>query len=424
MEAERIPTTAVEATTVPTTETKRRRMRRKHIRPEVGSFLDILHDHSGTSLFVLPICWTDLHTRLLGCNFTQLPAHNLPMPAHKFLMPPSTPSPRRSQRTPETVVTIGRGLDILMSTDGSMPVQTKTRALRTILSTFFRNHLSTTKACPDLDIRFGQRTYSKAVRCQAIWKQPDTSAMSFNSATTWTSSRSASQLMSSMTVNLANDTPILAYVSRSHLDHIRRHCFRVLSGPNRSFNGPVHRLQQLRSRNLIPGNIDEDQYFVAVMIAMAQQQVYTDVMMGAGFTPKSVKTCVLTISEEGHSFIVYSATVPAAFLVMLDQPDKAPKGDTQIKIEYSQAPVWPVLGLKERLGKALGKDIVGDFDGVSMDTYEDELPVTPESTSPKRRREVLSEVFNASFSEDRESESPGNVFKRRCIAEGRVGVVR
>lgn len=48
------------------------------------------------------------------------------------------------------------------------------------------------------------------------------------------------------------------------------------------------------------------------------------------------------------------------------------------------------------------------------------------TTSPKRKREILSEVFNTSFSEDRESTSyPSELLaKRRCFEEGRVGVVQ
>ncbi|KAI1488722.1 hypothetical protein F5X96DRAFT_680253 [Biscogniauxia mediterranea] len=408
-------------TSAATTDSKHKKIRRRHIVPEIGSLYDILHDHAGLSLYVLPICWTDLHMRLLGCRFVQLPPQKTPTPC-------TTTSPRRSPKAPPTVVTLGSNLDILMSTDGSKPIMTKNRAMKQILSVLFPNHLSRPKAGADLPIHFGRRYYGKAIRCQAIWTQPDPSAMSFNSATTWTSSRTANQLMASMSVNAPNNAPILVYVSRSHLNHVRRNCFRVLSGPNRSYNGPVHRLQMLRSKSLMPKNLDEDSYFVAVMIAMAQQYVHGDINHPAVFTPQDVKVRVLTVSEDDSAFIVYSGTVSAGLLTMFHQPHKAPVGDVGINIEHVQVPIWPVLGLKERLGQALGSDLVGDFDGVPMDTYEDELRPTPESTppSPKRRREVLTEVFNASFSEDRDSDCPGDTIlgKRRCLEEGRVGVVR
>ncbi|RYP19857.1 hypothetical protein DL765_003111 [Monosporascus sp. GIB2] len=216
-----------------------------------------------------------------------------------------------------------------------------------------------------------------------------------------------------------SDAPILAYVSRSQLNHVRRNCFRVLAGPNRIYNGPVHRLQALRSKMLMPKNQDEDQYILAVMITLAQQAAYSETASsGATFHPRDLKIRVLSTSEDDDAFIVYTGIVPAAFLRMFHEPEKAPPGDTKIHISYAQVPIWPVLGLKERLGQALGSEVVGDFDALNMETYEDELPPTPETPSPKRRREVLTEVFNASFSEDRDSDSPVEMLgKRRRLEE-------
>ena len=91
---------------------------------------------------------------------------------------------------------------------------------------------------------------------------------------------------------------------------------------------------------------------------------------------------------------------------------------------------------KERLGQALGHEVVGDFHAAkattaSMETYEHELIATPETPSPKvtpspkRRRDVLTEVFNASFSEDRDFDGPAvPVSKRRRLAESRLEAVR
>ncbi|KAI1257903.1 hypothetical protein MGN70_000948 [Eutypa lata] len=401
--------------TSPTMELKRTRTRprRKHIVPEVGSLFDLLHDHATTSLFLLPICWTDLHIQLLGCRFTQLPAQKTPTPSQ-------TKSPRRSKRTPPTVVNIARDLNTLLAPDLTGPIGPYTLALKNILFALFPTHLFIAKTCADFNIRFGSRCYLRAVRCQVIWKHPDSDTRSFDSATTC-SNRSGSQFVGSMNRTPVNDPLILAYVSRIHLNHVRRNCYRVLSGPNRLYNGPVHRLQSLRSRMLLPKNEDEDQYILAVIIALAQQSAY-----GNGeFTPKDVKVRVLTTSEEDESFVVYTATVPAGFLRMFHEPEKAPQGDTEIRIDYTQVPIWPVLGLKERLGQALGSEVVGDFDASNMETYEAELPPTPETPSPKRRRDVLSEVFNASFSEDRDSDSPVEAIgKRRCLEESRVGLVR
>ncbi|KAI1084779.1 hypothetical protein F5B20DRAFT_221069 [Whalleya microplaca] len=421
------PETRPETRRQATRQTKHLRTRHIPKTPEIGSLYDILHDHSGTSLFVLPICWTDIHTRLLGCQFVQLPAQTIPVP-------PAASSPRKSpqQPTPSIIVNIGRDLDTLMN--GRKPVGRKNQALQGILSTLFPNQLTRTKPCPELGIRFGSRFYRRAARCHIIWKHPDTTAQSFDSATTWTSSRSTSQLLASMTVNVSNDAPMLAYVGRRHLHDIRRTCFRVVSAPNDSYNGPVHRLQIRRSKKLIPDDPNEDPYLIAIMIGMAQQAVYGDIERGTGFEPRDVQVRVMTISDEedsrAHAFVVYTATVPAAFLRMFHEPDKAPRGDARIRITHVAVPVWPVLGLKERLGHVLGKDVVGvEFDGAKMDTFEDGKQLSSlsrESTpSPKRRREALSEVFNASFSEDRDGDcQAGNGvlggMKRRCLEEGMV----
>ncbi|KAH8677289.1 hypothetical protein BX600DRAFT_121529 [Xylariales sp. PMI_506] len=406
---------APRATMKATSEEKRCRRRRQLCTvPQRGSLWDIMHDHQGISLFVLPICWTDLHTRLLGCRFTSLS----PQPT-QYLTPPHTYS--------STLYGLERDISTIVSLETPRNILTKTRALRSIMSTLFPTHLSKPKSGAELDLRFGKRLYPKAARVQVLWKHPD-ATMSFDSATTWTSSRSTSQLMASMHVNTGSDAPILAYVSRSNLDHIRRNCFRIIGGPNKSYNWPVHRLQSLRSKNLIPSNPDEDPYFLAVIIALAQQAVYTDVSKSNIISPRTVKVRILTTAEEDEAFIVYTATVPAAFLMMFHEPDKAPAGDAEIKVDYTQVPLRPVLGLKERLGDVLGREVVGDFDPLNIDTFpdneEDEDILNVTETTPKRRRDVLSEVFNASFSEDRESSSGDIIRKRRCLEEGRVGVVR
>jgi hypothetical protein len=388
--------------------------------PEKGSLWDLMHDHQGTSLFVLPLCWTDLHTRLLRCRFVQRPPQKTPTPSTSL-------SPTRSLRTSSTVIAMGRDLDILMSRENPRSSMIKIKALRNVLSTLFPKHLCKPKSNADLNLRFGNRLYTKATKAQVLWKHPDAS-MSFDSATTWTSSHSTQQLMASMSVNVAGDAPVLAYVSRSNLNHIRHNCFRVVMGPNRAYNGPVHRLQTLRSKLLIPSNLDEDPHFVASIIALAQQTAYPEGLRVSKMPPKDVTVRLFTTSEEDEAFIVYTATVPAAFLMMFHQPDKAPKSNAEVKIDYTHVPVWPVLGLKERLGQALSREVVGDFDPYNIETFPDEekeIMNVAEVTSPKRRRGVLSEVLNVSFSEDREpvSDEINVMGKRRCL-EGRIGVVR
>lgn len=432
----------------PRRKSKRRKIPCRKIKsPEIGSLYDILHDSSGSSLYVPPFCWTDQHTSLLG-RFVQRPPQNTPTPS-------ATSSPRRTPQsfTPLAIINISGQLDLMME-EGSSQYQQST-SMEIILDILFPSRLSNTSGI--LTMRCGSARYSSAIRCQGMWKCASV-LRSFESATASIPGSSSSSLgtwaygkwMDSAT---PYDTPVLAYISRDHLNYMRRSCYRISSFPDGSFNYVIHSLQQMRSRKLTPKNPDEDQYILATMIAMAQQHVYTGIYTGVGFAPRDIRVSVITLSREDASFIVYTAVISTAFLHFFNYPDKAPPGDPKITIEYQRVPVWPVLGLKERLGQVLGKDIVGEVNPTRMETFEDEwvtesdsekfdketyavsfgsklsgertpIPSTPRVMPPKRK--VLSEVFNTSFSEDRDStDFPSELLaKRRCLEEGRLGVVR
>lgn len=127
------------------------------------------------------------------------------------------------------------------------------------------------------------------------------------------------------------------------------------------------------------------------------------------------------------AFVVYTATVTRKFLERFHDPFKMPGGQNAglgdipgMKIEYTDVPFWPILGLRERLGKALGQDIVGSFDPNMIETWVDEEPIDMNKSS-KRKRDALSEVVNASFEEDTEEETvdePTLGGKKRCLSEG------
>ncbi|KAI1293264.1 hypothetical protein F5Y03DRAFT_387983 [Xylaria venustula] len=407
----------------------RRRRRHRMLRPQPGSIYDILHDHAGLQLHVRPLGWTDLHAKLLNCRFVQLPPHDTPSPPSSLSSssPSFSSSPSLSPpQTPPAVSSIGKTLDLLMSPD--KPELPKTRALGKLLADFYPKTLLYPLEQIDMDLRVGSRHYPLAVSCQLLFSPiyPNIDFASFDSITTLTSA--------SNTPGTTIEPSMMAYVSRSHLDHTRRTCFKILSGPKGTFNEPVHRLQVLRVKHILPKNPNEDSYFLAVMLAMAQKSVYPNIRSNAGFIPRNVKVHLLTIAEDENAFIVYTATVPAAVLSMFHDPIKSPKGSSEIKVEYTQVPAWPVLGLKERLAKALSSEIVGDFDPTIMDSYEDDAVGTKQpiavtnpslcrSNSSKRKRWVFSEVLNTSFSEDREPNHPNGADKKRRIQEG-VSVVQ
>ncbi|KAI0843539.1 hypothetical protein F5Y06DRAFT_255224 [Hypoxylon sp. FL0890] len=439
-------------------EMKTRRKRTYHrtkcskiISPEVGSLYDILHDHATISLYVPPLCWTDLHTQVLGCRFVPRPPQNTPTPTPftsstlQASSQPQSPKMVFQGTWPDTVVSISRSLDTIMDPNTSRPMRTK--RIKSLMKQLFPGHLNETT--PELTIRCGRNRYLDAVRCHGMWKKP-MALQSFASATTRSSgSLGESSTTKDMISQLSLNKPVLAYLDRRHLNYVRRSCFRIPPYPDGSINIPVHRLQELRSRKLIPKNPDEDHFILAIMIAMAQQHVYGSVYYGTNFAPKDVQVRVLTVSDEDHSFIVYTSVIPAAFLAMFQELDKAPPGNAKITIQYQRVPVWPVLGLKERLGQALGRDLVGEMDTSRIETYLDELlnpsqndsnisergvgaglsqstqgddsmPTVPQTTPPKRKREILSEVLNVSFSEDREPPGyPSELLaKRQCLEEG------
>ncbi|KAI1206230.1 uncharacterized protein F4807DRAFT_440401 [Annulohypoxylon truncatum] len=421
------------------TKIKRKRRIRKIISPEVGSLYDILHDHATKSLYISPLGWTDLHTQLLGCRFVPQPSQTTPTPT------PVSSQPRASQpQTSDLVVSIGRTLDDLMDPLRSgLPTD---KSVQNLLAFLYPGQLCSVN--PDLNIRCGRGRLLGSVRCQAVWKKRE--ASSFESMTTCSSS-----FQESPVTPIPTHVPVVAFIDLHTLSFARKSCFRVRALPDGSLNVPIHRLHELRTAKLFPKNPDEDQYILAAMLAMAQRHVYTNIYTGYGFAPKDVELRVLSVSHEDQSLIVYKSIIPAAFLGMFDDFSKAPRGDAKVTIHYQRVPVWPILGLKERLGQALGQNLVGEINVDRMETYQDEpwsysqdsddmlekeieeedwattfqqltqhkdLPPPPPRVpeSSKRKRNILSEVMNVSFSEDRESpDFPGNLMvKRRHLEEG------
>ncbi|KAM6513297.1 hypothetical protein FALCPG4_015737 [Fusarium falciforme] len=89
------------------------------------------------------------------------------------------------------------------------------------------------------------------------------------------------------------------------------------------------------------------------------------------------------------AFIVYTTHITNPFLQKFHNPYKAPPGDDRaavsgFKIEYTKVPIWPILGLRERLGKAFGQDVVGFFNPNEMETWVTDLE-EPENGQRKAR---------------------------------------
>jgi hypothetical protein len=227
---------------------------------------------------------------------------------------------------------------------------------------------------------------------------------------------------------------MMCYIGKGQLDSIRKNMFRIIPGPEAQRNEPVYRLQQLRSKILIPDDPTEDVHLAGIFLGMAQRHFYgaatTSFRRNFRWAPMETKTRpkfhdiklrVLSHDNETAEFIVYTGHITAKFMKRFHRPHKAFYADdgeelAGLTIEYTRVPIWPILGLRERLGKALGEDIVGPFDPDVMETWEEEEPEQPQSNSrSKRKRSALSEVCNGSFEDS--DEEPTSPLKKR-LREG------
>lgn len=418
--------------------------RRRQMRcPARDSLYELMYRHAGISLFVRPICWTDLHTELLGVRFQELPRCDAPVPENI----PGSPPSRGHMRPSKTITTISDALSDLLSPSSLHPVLSST-AVKTVLQTLWPDALGKSKLLPELHIYFGGRVYPDIVRAQMLWDFPsDTSKSSyssFKSVSTRPADSFNTPTSSTSSQNVAN-LPMLCYLGKNQLAAIRKNLFRVVSAPGNAANEPVQRLQHLRAKMLLPADPDHDAHYIGIFLAMAQRHFYTPPKPAARRNSQrspirdqsspvfhDVKVRVLTQDNDTAEFIVYTGYVTAGFLERFHDPCKAPICEENgrlpgIKIEYTRVPVWPILGLRERLGKALGHDMVGEFDEEQIETWNEEEAEAENAekanSMSKRKREPLAEVLNGSFEEESEDE-PVLSNKKRCLSEGPpIGVV-
>ncbi|KAL0468464.1 hypothetical protein QR685DRAFT_341981 [Neurospora intermedia] len=372
--------------------TPRKRKVPRVYRPDEGSIYDIMHDNSGKSLYVLPICWTDLHATLLGASFTEGAPIVTPVPQsiHGQWLDPSLLARQLTDQ-----------LHTLIRNEPSMTrVFCKNMAMKNAMGIFFPDRLANPKMNAELDIYFGQRVFRKAVRIPCLWKTLVGSSFATiptvpnDSFYVPNSPQEPQPEIPQQTPNM----PILAYFNKSQLALIRQNLFRIIQTPFNP-NDAVAGLQALRSKHLIPADVDQDPYLVAMMVSMAQSNFYQDALYsqksdsqqstrssnGKLFEltePKFEDTKVAIIShdegiENNPRFLVYTATVTADYmerwLYPLKVPQSSKKAKKQISLDITMTPVpfWPILGLKERLARALGKDLVGP--DVYSDLYPDHI---------------------------------------------------
>jgi len=409
------------------------------MRPEPGSLYDIMHDNVGTSLYLMPICWSDIHAQLLGARFHELRPILNPLPGPKLCGWDACPPAKIANE-------LSRELSTVLASERTTRWFAKTQAVKKVMKTMFPATLSHPKSNAELHLYFGDRVHQKVVRAPIIWGQSDDDGMSFDSAATQPATSSAKMSASCRNPDSSPrmpNRPLLAYINKKQLRAIRSNLYRVCSGPadGDQDNTPVQRLQRLRSKQLIPFDEDQDAHYVAIMLAMAQSHVYG----AAGSRPQpgspprfgggkllenpptsfaNVTVHLMTHSEDTADFVVYEAEITATFLERFANPTKAPAedADSGLDITFHRVPIWPILGLKERLAQAFGPEIAGDaaLKNWGDESNDIETWLDPEekhnrqrirkriaAVSLKRRRAAeqqeraaLSEVVNSSFEDD------------------------
>lgn len=281
---------------------------------------------------------------------------------------------------------MARSIDIVMSPDRYH--STKNLAMGNLMRQLYPDKLSGPIEAQQLHMEFGNRRYLNAVGYQLVWDRKFPNFFPFSST--------GPQIVNQQG-GWYPRSPILAYMSLSNLDNLRRIRFGTPLGPRGTLNIPVHRYNGLRVRQLLAKNPSEDAYFVGLIIAMAQLRSKGSKIFGQG-----IRVNVISIVEGDRSFIVYSALVPAAFLAKFHDPFSVPAGNSELVVEYTEVPAWPLQGLKERLSNALGAEFQDNFFAAPRNTGVSRIGLVPKPDSQKRKREVLSDVLNASFSETRE----------------------
>lgn len=397
-----------------------------------GSVHDLIRRNSDVSLFVRPLCWTDRHAEILDIRFNELPPCDTPVPVNE----PGSPPSKGHMQPSWTIKTLSGTLTDILSQKIAHPVVVS-NAMRTIMATLWPDFFRSSLIAPELHLYFGDKIYPEVVRAQIMWTYPCRSyAPSLNSSqsTQMTESQTLLHPQSSIASqqHIFTGMPMVCYMGKAQLASIRRNMFRIARGPNGQYNEPVYRLQQLRSKNIMPQNPDEDAHIAGIMLAMAQKHFYSNPRVLALFRKDispakdakpfiDLKMRLITHDCDTQEFIVYTGHVTAAFLERFRRPHRAPasanREDVGLKIDYARVPIWPILGLRERLGKALGEELVGAFDPEAMETWEEDVPEAPRS-SGKRKRSALSEVSNGSFEEPESTQSSPSHGKKQCLRQG------
>ncbi|KAK7433434.1 hypothetical protein Landi51_13939 [Colletotrichum acutatum] len=169
----------------------------------------------------------------------------------------------------------------------------------------------------------------------------------------------------------------------------------------------------------------EDPFLAAVVLALAQRPFYKAAPPSADkplmSSPESsslgepifqdTTVCILAVNDKeppAPCFVLYRGIVRKELLQKFHNPTKnyrveeeevlagTLRGSTNTQIQYTEVPIWPILGLKERLGRALGKEIAGPFDENNIEMWEQDPKLKTQSRAPAMSRKEILGVWQTS----------------------------
>lgn len=337
----------------------RRRRARQVFQPEAGSLCSILHEYAGESLFVRPIMWTNAHLSAFGVKFVQLPPCQRPRPVSSEGWRQPAPSSKLFRLTGN----INMVLSMNKAAIGREPPLNSANRLcglnelfaimypdRKIICAPGKNHL--------LPLFVWGAPYPQVCNIEILWHDEAKKST-------------------------------MGFLDKASLQFVRKSRMFSVSSRNGVENTAVKELVRKRINLILPADRDADPYLAGAFVAMAQSRFYPASLetkrMALGVAkrtfrdlrmPKFTDTQLrILTTDDGQTFSVYTATVTAKLLTALHCPiDKELRSgpdDFGMTIEHTKVDIFPLLGLKERLGKALGQDLVGDVNFEGMETYEE-----------------------------------------------------
>lgn len=299
--------------------------------PQLLSLNDLLRRHCRDRLYVPPLHWTAQHIQLLRCRFVPHPHTPQPTSSTQARLTPSNENEQSGEVSKHP------------------PKQADIRLQRSIWRLARDNDL--------LHKQWGLEHLLKALsNDRVVTSLPDYLNLYY-------AGRPVARLPCHVFSHVIDDIPIpfLAYV-----DHIEVARFRENSIPTPRCNLPVWNIRKAKLARLQPTNIDQDPYFVGILIALAQAWRHSCSDDTARQSPHTVHLLVTNCKDIGF-LKLYTAIVTPAFLRKFDQPSVFL--DSSLIIQCAHIPSKPVSYIKHEIAAVVelsrGKKRLREWSGTT-----------------------------------------------------------